>query len=150
MVLKYLADSRLIVDECISSASATEHFVEVYRASLSADSVLAGLAGVDLRPSLNSARNIVLRIPMLTAIGQASVAKADLRRYLELMLWTIYFTDHPIEWNEFQKQTAAGFARDQHKPISFSAHRELGHYLDYARELMESEPSVGNFLQSDH
>jgi hypothetical protein len=78
---------------------------------------------------------------MLSAIGQTSVAKAELRRFLELLFWTVFFTDHAVEWKEFQKQSGSGFARDQHKPISFSAHRELGYYFDYARELMEAEPS---------
>ena len=141
LVSKYLDDSKSIVDECVACAGISSDFSEIYRISLSADSVLAGLSSNVLKPSLNSARGIVLRVPMLSAIGQTSVAKAELRRFLELFFRTIYFTDHAVEWKEFQKQSGTGFARDQHKPISFSAHRELGYYFDYAKELMEGEPS---------
>lgn len=92
---------------------------------------------------------------MLAGIGQVSVAKTELRRYLELILWTIYFTDHPREWKEFEKK-GSGFARDVHRPISYAAHRELVHYLDYARELMHGElsgavkESIDLIRQSSH
>jgi len=78
---------------------------------------------------------------MLSAIGQGSIAHAEFRRFLELLFWTIYFTDHSAEWAEFQKAKNGGFSRDQHKPISFAANRELGYYVDYTAELMENDPS---------
>jgi hypothetical protein len=70
-----------------------------------------------------------------------SVAEVELRRFVELILWAIYFTDHPIEWRNFHDNTAGGFSQDARKPISYAAHRELGFYLEYALELMEAEPS---------
>ena len=141
LVSEYVTDAKEIVETCLVSSGTSQQFRDVYHNSLSAESVLAGLASPNLRPTLNSVRSIVLRVPMLVAVGHASVAKAELRRYLELILWTIYFTDHPIEWREFEGKTGAGFARDPHKPISHAAHRELGYYVDYARELMEAESS---------
>jgi hypothetical protein len=68
--------------------------------------VLTGLSTPNLKPSLNAARSIVLRFPMLTAIGQGAISKAELRRFLELIFWTIYFTDHPVEWSEFNSSRA--------------------------------------------
>ena len=137
----YLSDSKSIVEQCVTSVASAPLFSDIFRASLSAESVFVGLSGPNLRPSLNPARSIILRIPMLTAIGQGTIAKAELRRFLELLFWTIYFTDHPVEWSEFKSETSGGFARDQHQPIAHAAHRELGYYLDYTKELMESEPS---------
>ena len=64
----------------------------------------------------------------------------ELRRFIELTLWTLYFTDHSIEWKEFISGSG-GFSRDTSKPISFAAHRELNYYLGYAKELMASEQS---------
>jgi hypothetical protein len=73
--------------------------------------------------------------------GQSSILKVELRRFIELTLWAVYFTDHPVEWQNFSGKRGAGFSRDAHKPISFSAHRELAAYFDYAKEYMEAEPS---------
>lgn len=141
LVSEYVDDSKDISVACLKSSLGLSQFRDVYHAALSTESVLAALSNGSFRPSLNSARGVILRLPMLVAIGQASAAKVELRRYLELVLWTIYFTDHPVEWQEFEGKSGKGFSRDPHKPISYAAHRELAHYFDYARELMESEAS---------
>jgi hypothetical protein len=77
----------------------------------------------------------------LVGIGQSSVGIVELRRFVELILWTVYFTDHTVEWSYFESQAGSGFAQDTRKPISHAARRELAHYIEYARELMGSEPS---------
>jgi hypothetical protein len=77
----------------------------------------------------------------LVSIGQWSVAQGELRRFIELISWAVYFTDHPVEWEEFETATSTRFAQDSSKPISYAAHRELGFYLQYALELMERDPS---------
>src|ERR1035437_9618060 len=93
--LEYLSDSKAIVDKCLTSAGSEEQLWNIFRISLATESVLAGLATRDMKPPLGPARSIVLRIPMLTAIGQGSIAGSEMRRFLELIFWTIYFTDHP-------------------------------------------------------
>jgi len=140
-VREYLSDTKSIVDECLKTCSSSAQFSESFRISLATKSVLSGLTTSNLRPSLSLVQTIVLRIPMLSAIGQGSIAHAEFRRFLELLFWTIYFTDHSAEWAEFQKAKNGGFSRDQHKPISFAANRELGYYVDYTAELMENDPS---------
>jgi hypothetical protein len=75
------------------------------------------------------------------SIGQVSVAALELRRFVELVCWTIYFSDHPVEWLRFESDSTSGFSQDVRKPISYAAHRELGYYIEYARELMAREPS---------
>jgi hypothetical protein len=78
---------------------------------------------------------------MLVSIGQVSLATVELRRFVELMLWTVYFTDHPVEWRSFLSDPNAGFSQDVRKPISHAARRELNYYFDYVRELANAEPS---------
>lgn len=140
VVAKYLDDSETIAKQCLIKAKSSESFREIYRVSLATHTVLGALTSKSLRPTLTPARSIALRVPLLVSVGQSSVAQGELRRFVELITWAIYFTDHPIEWNRFISSTG-GFAREQRKPISFAANRELAFYLDYAHELMEREPS---------
>jgi hypothetical protein len=90
---------------------------------------------------LNPARSLSVRVPLLIGIGQSSVAETELRRFAELIFWTVFFSDHPVEWQNFSAKTGAGFSQDSRKPISYAAHRPLAFYLEYAVELMNPEPS---------
>lgn len=141
LVADYTADSRKIVEKCMTAADFCAAFQEVYELSLATYTVLGSLSTLSLRPRLHPARNVVVRIPLLVGVGQSSVAEAELRRFVELILWALYFTDHPIEWKNFNDKTSGGFAQDARKPISYAAHREASFYLEYALELMDSEPS---------
>jgi hypothetical protein len=78
---------------------------------------------------------------MLVGIGQQSVAMVELRRFIELICWTVYFSDHPVEWRSFEAKSVKGFSQDMRRPISYSAHRELAFYVEYALELMNPESS---------
>lgn len=137
----YISDVKSIIQDSLAAAQASSTFADIYHVSLSADTVLSGFTSTKLRPQLAGARSIILRVPMLVGIGQQSVAMVELRRFLELVCWTVYFSDHPVEWRSFEVDSVAGFSQDTRKPISYSAHRELGHYIEYARELMSSEAS---------
>jgi hypothetical protein len=137
----YLDESAKLANACLHSARATASFRRVYTASLSADVVLKNLDAKLLKPRLSAARSIVLRIPVLVSLGQPSLGSVELRRLVELTLWTVYFTDHPIEWGSLGRTPNEGFSRDARKPISYAARRELIHYFEYAHELMDSEPS---------
>ena len=141
LVAVYIGDGRKIVNKCLADAGSHKTFREIYELSLATDTILKGLSNKNLCPGLNAARSIVKRVPLLVGIGQSSVAETELRRFVELILWAIYFTDHPIEWMNFIGKTGVGFSQDTRRPISYAAHRELGFYLEYALELMETEPS---------
>jgi hypothetical protein len=141
LVDEYCADGHELVKRCLATSSSSAAFQEIYQLSLAAHTVLGNLSNHKLRPRVNPARSVVLRVPLLAGIGQASVAETELRRFVELILWALYFTDHSVEWNKFNQKTTSGFAQDARKPISYAAHRELGFYLEYAYELMENEPS---------
>jgi hypothetical protein len=138
---KYVRDALTLIRTSLTTVKASTAFSEIFHISLSADVVLSALDTPKLRPRLVSARSIVLRLPLLIAAGQESIAVVELRRFVELLLWTIYFTDHPVEWHEFKTTTGGGFAADSRKPIAYAAHRELSHYVEYVRELMSGEPS---------
>ncbi len=140
-VNNYVDDSSAMLSACLAAARSTKSFQDIYAISLSADVVLKSLAVPSLRPRLAAARSIILRIPMLASLGQSSLAAVELRRLVELTLWTVYFTDHPIEWFSFARGSNAGFSQDARQPISYAARRELVHYFEYARELMSDEPS---------
>ena len=61
-------------------------FREIFEISLASYTVLGSLTNKNLRPRVNPARSVVLRIPLLVAIGQSSVAETELRRFVELIL----------------------------------------------------------------
>ena len=138
---KYLSDALSLVQTSFTAVKTSVAFSEIFHTALSTDVVLGAFDTPKLRPRLFSARSIALRLPLLVAAGQESVATVELRRFVELLLWTIYFTDHPIEWHEFKTSTSGAFESDSRKPIAHAAHRELGHFVSYVRELMSGEPS---------
>ncbi|HEX8144760.1 MAG TPA: hypothetical protein VF553_19480 [Pyrinomonadaceae bacterium] len=141
LVADYVTDSRNIAQQSLAVAESSLAFQEIYQISLTTYTILGNLSSRTLRPPLTPARNVAVRVPILVSVGQASVAQVELRRFVELIAWAVYFTDHPVEWKVFTNQPRTGFAQDMRKPISYAAHRELGFYLEYARELMEPEPS---------
>jgi hypothetical protein len=73
--------------------------------------------------------------------GQVESANGELRRLIEITLWCIYFTDHPIEWDRFSRDPTAGFSGDASRPITYCSRRERQFYASYAKELFEEEPS---------
>lgn len=122
-------------------AKASPIFKQIFRVALAGESILATLKSRKLRPDISAIRNTSRRIPVLISLGQAGLAKVELRRLLELTFWVIYFTHHPREWDHFDGKRQLGFTRDVNKPIGYAAHRDLSFYFSYALEYMESEPS---------
>lgn len=140
-VAVYVSEATAITKDSLVSCQSNPQFLEIYRTSLSTDTVLKGLAHQHLRPRINGPRSIVLRLPLLVGVGQLSVSMVELRRFVELVCWMVYFSDHPVEWRSFETKSNSGFSQDHRKPISHAAHRELSFYLDYVKELMGAEPS---------
>lgn len=139
-IASYVADSAKLARSRLSQAASSQGLERIFEISLGASAVLSGLTGRDLHPPLAPARSLVLRTPLLVGIGQLSVAEAELRRFVELVLWIIYFSDHEVEWRNFMS-APGGFSQDQRQPISYAAHRQLRFYVDYSTELMRDEPS---------
>ncbi len=138
---QYLADAHSLIDKSLGEYKKSDDFNELYKTCLAVDTILRAMDSPTIKPNLHALRTISLRIPLLMAAGQSSIVKVELRRYMELTLWSVYFSHHPIEWQNFVGKRGIGFVRDPRKPISSAAHRELSAYMDYAMEYMEIEPS---------
>lgn len=141
MMEDYLEDSQGIVSQSFAVARRSPGFMAIYKTSLATDAVLSKLATSRMRPGLASLRSIDLRIPFVVAMRQTSVASLELRRFLELCCWTMYFTDHPVEWSHFVSHPKQAYQNSLEWPISYCARRGLSFYSRYVLELMKAEPS---------
>lgn len=141
MMEGYLDDAEKMIDDFLRLSRGSSNFRSIYRISLAADAVLSKLATRKTGPGLQPARSIVLRIPLLVAVGQTSVASVELRRFLEILFWYMYFAEHPVEWTSFKGTPGKAYGRTLDAPIYYCAHREMAFYVNYALERMESEPS---------
>jgi len=141
MAVKYLDDALTIISTKFRRLKKLSEFRATYRVCLAADAALSRLQSKRMRPSLKAARSIVRRIPLIVAVGQLAVARIELRRFIELLFWTTYFKDHPIEWACFESNPTAGYGKSLDNPISYCARRECTFYANYAKERMNEEPS---------
>ena len=127
--------------QSIASLASSDRMKQLYRSCCAIDAILDELDDGRMRPSLQAARSIVIQLPILLLFSFPDNALVELRRFLEIVFWNIYFHDHPIEWRCFSQDPASGFSREVERPISFCAHRELGFYVNYSQELFSDEPS---------
>jgi len=141
MAREYLDDGLIKISSLFKRMRSTPEFRTVYRICLAGDAVLSRLHSRKMRPNTKAARSIVRRIPLLVAAGQVAVGRIELRRLIELVFWTTYFSDHPVEWASFQSSPARGYAKTLDNPIDFCARRESAFYANYAKERMKDEPS---------
>ncbi len=141
MVGKYLDDANDIIACSVRGLYKSETFRMIYRISLAASAALAQLENSRTRPRFHGVKSIALRVPLLVAIRQIGVAYRELRRFAELSFWSIYFSEHPVEWACFEMSSDSGYAREIDSPINYCAHRELKFYANYAKERMKQEAS---------
>jgi hypothetical protein len=141
MMSEYLEDALTIIRTQFRRLKKLSEFRAIYRVCLAADAALSKLQSNRMRPNLKAARSIVRRIPLIVGVGQLAVGRIELRRFIELLFWTTYFTDHPIEWANFASNPAAGYGKSLDNPIDFCARRESTFYANYAKERMNEEPS---------
>lgn len=80
-------------------------------------------------------------MPLFLALAQPEAARVELRRLIEVAFWCVYFTDHPIEWDSFEKNPSKGYGTEKMTPIAYCAHCEVAYYVNYARERFAEEPS---------
>lgn len=139
-LLEYIDEIEDWVGECISESRDSTALAAIYKATLAADAVLAKLPATAV-PKLRTHRSVLRRIPLAVATGQLPSAWYELRRGVELTFWSVYFNGHPVEWSHFSRQPSLGFASRMEHPIEFCAHREITFYCNYAKELMQQEPS---------
>lgn len=135
----YADELRGALDNHVSSRSATSDARSVYKVTLAADSVLARLATRRARPRLATHRAALRRTLPVFLAGQLEPARLVLRQLIELVFWTVYFSEHPVEWASFEANPVQGM-KDA-GPISHAAHREPAFYRAYAKERFGGEPS---------
>lgn len=137
----FLSDFRqeVVAAELLLKKSAG--FQNIFRTSLASDAVLSKILTARNGPPAGPARAIVSRVPILVCARQVGPCRVELRRFIELVIWHVYFEDHPVEWKRFECEPRRGFVRDMEDPIDFCAHRELTFYLNYAKSRMADEPS---------
>jgi hypothetical protein len=135
-IAEYSADAENLTSKSIKGCTRRAAFRKIFHVAFSFEAVASAVATPRLRPSLSGPRSLALRIPLLVSLGQISAAQAEVRRLLELVAWTIYFTDHRREWFEFSSIASKGFTQNQRTPIAYAAHREANFYLEYLDELM--------------
>lgn len=127
--------------KALLSLKGSPEFRKIYRISLAADAALSRLLHGDTAPPPFASRSIVRAMPMFVCARQLGPARIELRRFMELIVWGVYFQDHAVEWDRFVSQPTHGFSRDEKDPIEYCAHRELDYYLNYAKSRLATEPS---------
>ena len=139
-VSSYLREVADIVSECTQELHDAAEYRNIYKTCLATDSVLRKLSHRET-PRLAVARGLIQRVPFLVAAGQLPSVRYELRRFVEVVLWCIYFSDHAVEWKTFQENPTKRFVKDISQPIVFCAFRERAFFSNYAAELFKNEPS---------
>jgi hypothetical protein len=138
---KFLADVEAEIAKSRRILSKSREFRTIYRISLAADAALSRLLKFSHRPRPYAVRSIVKGVPLLVSTRQLGPARIELRRFMELVLWDIYFEEHPVEWERFKAKPTHGYTKDEKDPIEYCAHRELDYYLNYAKSRVSEENS---------
>lgn len=141
MAEKFLADFRQEVGAAEALLKKSAGFRNIFRTSLATDAVLSKILKPRNGPPAGPARAIVSRVPVMICARQVGPCRVELRRFIELVIWHVYFEDHAVEWKRFEGEPRRGFVRDMEDPIDFCAHRELTFYLNYARSRIAEQPS---------
>ena len=137
---EYVSELQAEIVELSSKVSKFPEYRGLFKASTAAFSVLTACAHHE-HPLLEAAATIVRRQPMLCLCAQTGSAQSDVRRFLELIIWYVYFVDHPIEWQVFLEQPT-GYTRADDRPILYCARRNFQWYMDYARERFSKDASL--------
>jgi len=130
----YLSEAIKGANRVSRRLSSETEYVGVFRNSIAAYSVLAKLSRGSRVSLLNTAASTVRRCPLLLAFGQISLARMELRRFLESASRFPYFLEHPVEWHRVLSDPEVGTARDDSDPIGWCAAREQRWYVNYIKE----------------
>ena len=136
----YLTEASDLVSSAVAELGTSSNFRTIYKAALATDAVV-GKISTRVTPTRAVSRSIVQRVPVLVCLSQLAAARVELRRFIEAVFWTVYFSDHSVEWRSFESNPTAGIDSDTSRPINYCAHREPSFYRNYARELFSDEPS---------
>ena len=132
-LMSYLDDARKGTNKVSRKLSSQSEFVGVFRNSIAAYSVLTKFSRGSRVSLLNTAASTVRRCPLLVAFGQISLARMEVRRFVESVSRFPYFLEHPVEWNRVLSDPEVGTARDDSDPIGWCAARDQRWYVNYIK-----------------
>lgn len=137
---EYLGEVHAEVNHAFESVRRSPEYRNIYKIAVAAHGSLRRIR-VKRNESIQAAAAITRRVPMLVALGQLGLTYVELRRFVELICWFVYFRHHPVEWDEFLAGTTKGLSTQMDDPIAYCARRETSFYLRYAKSLFRPEVS---------
>lgn len=136
----YLADANSLLADSVKAVGAESAFTSIYKTTLAAHAILEKLHD-DEMPSHVHASCVLQRIPIHVLTSQVQAAEVELRRAIELIFLTTYFSDHPVEWDTLVRNPQRSPQHERENPIAGNAYREPVYYRSYAQERFSMEPS---------
>jgi hypothetical protein len=129
----YLQDAEKLSSNLVATISQEPEFTGVFRNAIAAYSVLTKFSRGNQVSLLTTAASVVRRCPYLLAFGQISLARIELRRFLESVSRYPYFYEHPVEWQRVLSDPEVGTLKDDSDPIGWCAARDQKWYVNYIR-----------------
>ena len=129
----YFADARESAHNVSRKLSTQSEFVGIFRNSIAAYSVLAKFASGSRVSLLSTAASTVRRCPLLIGFGQMSIARMEVRRFIESTVRYPYFVEHPVEWSRVLSEPEVGTVKDESDPIGWCAARDQKWYVNYIK-----------------
>jgi hypothetical protein len=136
----YVKDAEILLSESVVKVGKDSSFTNIYKVALASHSVVEALHAYE-HPSFLHISEIIQRIPIHVLTSQKGSARVDLRRLIELYFLTLYFSDHPVEWDSLIRNPTRVMAHEKESPILANAHREPSYYRAYAKERFSREIS---------
>jgi hypothetical protein len=136
----FLVELASVQSSNVAQLKTSSSFLELYKATLAADCLLEALSADGAR-DLTAARLSARAVLTLVCGGQYRGATVEIRRMIEAVVHSVYFQDHPVEYEKYQRNPRQGFVTDKTTPILYCAFREFSFYGNYAAERLKEEPS---------
>ncbi len=124
----------------LESSKRNSDFKSIYNKGMAAHKLLAAWSP-DNPELLSSAAGAARRTVALLCIRQYSLVNVELRRFIECIIWYLYFADHHVEWEVLKNNPSRDWRKKPTKPIETAANAPTNHYFSYIHERMATEPS---------
>lgn len=137
----FVEDLRTTLASFLDAGRSDADIKAIFRSATAAHTVFSafGDGGQNL---LLAAGGIARRCAVLAIGRQLSLARVELRRMIECVVWYVYFLDHPVEWVEFSARPGRGWGDRPQAPIAAAASAATGTFFAYAKERLQGDPST--------
>lgn len=139
-VRDYCSEVSEYVVEALGRSEAESAMVLAYKTALALDCSLGSIAR-SARPSIKFLRVLNRQILVHIAIGLEEAALTEMRRLMEGVVLSLYYSDHPVEYERMARDPSTAIVKGIDRPISFCAHREPTFYFNYVKDRMSDESS---------